>query len=326
MRVLYSIIIGLILLVLLPVYVFAATSLPDSDPTLDNTHIFRHLLENNDFLFIARYNIPYTTTPNASVTNTFIFQFMDTDNVTILGQNEAFAFQGNGYGYGLISFYFPAATAPDWYQDYFIHLWGKPSEFASSVNYSYPIEYFHYSTALTQGNNQEELAVKVLEIARALQTSWGITLIDTSETSSVLGINGELYFRNAIPGLQVMAPSIFLTQTQDPDYTSENWTTTQAETYAGRYTGTWIGDAIQTVADLFSMDFHYIASIPILIAAVLCVVAGAAMNNINSGFLGAVAVVIYGGVQGWTPMAIIGIGTIIAAAYLGYHWFLRGAQ
>lgn len=123
-----------------------------------------------------------------------------------------------------------------------------------------------------------------------------------------------------------MAPSLFALQIVDPDYSTENWTTTQADTYRTRYSGTWIGTAITTIANLFSMDFHYIASIPIVILAVLCVVAGASLQNISAGLLSASAIILYGGLQGWTPLALIGITTIFSAAFLAYVWFLKGAQ
>ena len=76
-----------------------------------------------------------------------------------------------------------------------------------------------------------------------------------------------------------MAPDLFELQVEDPDYTDRTWTGNQSATYRGRLTGTWIGNAIQGVADLFGMQFHFIASIPLIIACVAVMIIGGSQTQ-----------------------------------------------
>ena len=311
---------------LAPTFAYALTPEPDSAPDLTDISVFRNLLEPGDLLAIAKYNLPYASTPNATAAQSYLFRFMDTDAATELGSNEVHPFNEKGYGFGLIALYFPAASAPAWGSSYVLQIAQKPSEFASPTFWNFTIDAGDYSTANTVALMRIDLRNAVILIAEDLEIAWTDELTDTSDAGIILSPDGEIYFTRAIVGLRIMAPALFLLQIVDPDYSTENWTTSQADTYRTRYSGTWIGDAITTIANLFGMDFHYIASIPVVIIAILCVVAGAALGSVSAGTLGAVAAILYGALQGWTPFALIGIATIFAACFLAYIWYLRGAQ
>ncbi len=306
----------------------AATDPPDATPTIEDIFIYRHLIEPNDLLLIATYNIPYTSIPDARVDQAYLFRLLDTDNTTVLLTNEAYPYDDKGYNQGFVSLYATAANAPTWGIDYSIQLIGKPSEFTdtSNVTYNYPINSSSYSTFATQSGNQLDLASKVIVAAQALEIAWSITLLGTGDTGIILDQNGVIYFRSAVLGLQVMAPTLFEIQVSDPDYTAENWTNAQATTYRGRFSGTWFGDATQDIADLFGMEFHFIASIPLMLIILFLFVIAGRDGNVFSGLLGTVALVVYGALMGWTPFIVLSISTITIAAFVGYQWFLKSAS
>ncbi len=315
-------------LTILPMPAMAATSPPDSTPSMEDINVYRHLMETDDFLLIAKYNLPYATAPNASATQAYLFRLLDTDNVTSLLSNEAYAYSNNGYGYGVIAFYASAADAPTWGLNYNIQIIGKPTEFASASNvtWNYPVISGAYSRSSTQAGNQEALGDDILGIAQDLEDAWTAILLENSDVGLVLSSTGRLYFKNSIPGLQVMAPGIFPIQINDPDYTAENWTNAQATTYRTRLSGTWVGDVYENVATLFGMEFHFLASIPLVIASVLCMIVAGQQNNILSGLMCVVAIGIYGVLQGFTPFLILSVATIGIAAFVGYQWFLKSSS
>ena len=303
----------------------AVTALPDSDPTLDNIRGTRHLLEQDDLLIIAKYTIPYASQPDANVDQAFLFRLFDTDNTTVLAVNQAYPFVNGGYGEGLISFYFDADNAPTFGSAYTIRIDGTPNEFASPPTWAFAIPAGAYSTFTNQENNQIDLAVRILTIARDLEINWSVTLISAGETGTVLSSNGALYFRIALPGIQRMAPSLFDIQTVDPDYTAENWPSTQSDNYSSRFTGTWIGTATSGIGTVFGLGFNYIGSIPIIIAIVACVAVGARFEHVGAGLLPTPLILEYGALMSWVPFAMFSIITILLAGFIAYALFFKSS-
>lgn len=322
-RFIFVILLAFIILLPQPAY---AIDLPDSTPSLTNVRVYRHLLQTDDFLLTATYNIPYAVLPDSNVAQAYVFRLLDTDGTTELGSNEAYPYFDYGYGSGLISFYFDNSTAPTWGSDYSIQIAGKPGMFDSLPSWNFVVNAADYSSLTTQDDNQDSLYSNIISLASDLEIEWSLELLDSGDGGTVLSASGEIYFRQSIQGLQLMCPALFLVQIEDPVYEDREWSENTSDNYSARYTGTWIGDAIDDTADFFSLEFNYIASIPIVLGMVLCIVAGAKQNNIYSGMLGALAVFLLGVVNGWTPMVLIGLSSLLAAVYMGWNFFLKGAQ
>ncbi len=317
--------IAVLLLLVSPVSAWATTAAPSSPPSIDDVHVYRHLLEPNDFLVIARYNIPYTSIPDARVDQAFLFRLLATDKNTMLLSNEAYAYHTNGYGDGVIAFYADNTSAPTWGLGYTIQITGKPSEFAdpASVTWNFPISTGAYSSLIPQSANQLDLADKIVGMAQILELEWSTTLLSVNDAGIILSTSGQIYFQNAILGVRLMAPTLFAIQVADPNYATTNWTNAQATTYRTRFTGTWWGNAVQAVADLFGMSFFFWASMPLLVVSIFCMVVAGQQGNIMSGLLNILAVGMYGALIGWTPFFILSIGSILIAAYTAYIWFLK---
>lgn len=307
----------LILSLLFPLKVYAINN-PDSVEFI-NTYCFRNLYESGDFLIVSHYNIAYASTPTTSVDNAFVFRLMDTDGSTMLGSNTAYPFADNGYGQGVVSIYFPAASAPTWGSAYILMLSESPVYFASPVDWTYTLTSADYTSETTQAGNQAALATKVLDIAMDLEIAWDATLLDLTDAGVCLSSTGESYFRYSIPGLQVMAPTLFYYYVQSPDFTEETWGTNQSTNYTTRFDDSWVGQAIDDAASLFQINTSMIGGIFILGACIAFIVVSAkTFQTTLPGFIAGIAITLAGGIMGWIAPAMLGVIALFAALYLGY--------
>lgn len=298
----------------LPVY--ADTAQPDS-VTIDFIHANRHVIENNDFVLYAKYSVAYATPPTSDISQTFIFRLIGTDGVTELGAVTAYPYRTLGYGYGIVAFYFPAATAPAWGSAYSVRISENPAVFGGPVSWNFNVNAAYYSAETTTAGNREEMADNILLLADQLGTAWTIAMTSESDTGIVLSSYGEFYFRHSIPGIQAMAPAIFLSQVKDPDYSTSSWSTAQATTYENRYNGTYIKDGMNGIATLFNTTYSMIGSLIIIAACIVMVVLAVRFGiKPSSGVLCAFIIFLTGVIMGWVPMAIMSIVVLICAIFL----------
>ncbi len=315
--------IGAILAVFIVMFLMASPVLAADPPdsiSIDVRYVNRNLIEDGDLLFYAIYDIDYTLLPDEDIDEIFIFRLVDTDGVTELGSNEAFPFQNQGFGKGLISFYFNAtdAAALVFGSSYYIRVQGKPGFFATPPDELFILDASDWTTLTTQAENRLETRNNIIAISRTLESDWlTVDLLIQIDIGTVLNVDGEEYYRNSIFGIQAMVPSLFETQVNDPDYTERTWNTTQQTTYEERWTNTTIGGGIQGLSDVWSLDFNMVASLPLLIGSILAIIAAGKMNGKpEAGFLCVVALVILGGFMGWTPFALIAVASALCFLYI----------
>ncbi len=302
------------LLVCVPVY--ADTAQPTS-VTVEDIAVNRHVIQSNDMVIYALYNIEYSVVPTDKVNSTFIFRLIDTDEITELGTNTAYAYRTSGYGYGVISFYFPAATAPAWGGAYTIRVSENPAVFSAPVDFNFPIDSGAYSAETTADANRREMGLNIFNLADILSNAWTLSLTSESDTGLVLSSSGEFYFGHAISGVRTMAPSIFLAQTKDPEYTDTTWDTSQADAYEDRFNETYVKTGIDGIASLFNTTYSMIGSIIILIACVLVIILAVKLQiKPSAGVVCAFAIFLVGVVLGWVPMAIMSVAVLICSIFL----------
>ena len=223
-RYLALLIVPLIAAIVLPSIAFA-TDLPDS-VSVEFKHVNRNLLETGDQLFYFHYNLAYASYPtDNNIKAAFIFQMLN--GSTIVGTTLAYPFVNNGYGQGVVGFYFAAADALTWGSSYTMRIVTNPAVFGTMTAYDFNISGADYSTLTTQADNHAELATNILSIAEELESEWSATLISNQDASILLSDDGELYFRAAIYGISAMAPSLFYLQSTDIDLTDRAWTTSE---------------------------------------------------------------------------------------------------
>lgn len=247
---------------------YAADEDPDS-VSLYDIKVYRHLNQDDDWLAVVPYSIPYTVEPDDSIDKTFIFRLIDSDGVTELGSVLAFPYINGGYGDGVVSFYFGPDDAPTWDTEYTIRVDENPSAFETPLTWSFTVSSSAYSTYDTQEGNRALLQANIIAICRDLEISWSIELLGESEVSTVLNEYGEAYFRNSIIGLQAMCPSLFSVEITPVTPERRSWDYTFAEAFATKYAGTFWANAMTGFAGLFNVDSSPAASIVSLLLVVV---------------------------------------------------------
>lgn len=245
---------------------------PDSTPTVLQINWYRNLLETNDRCVIWEANIPYATTPNATVDDAFYWELIDTDNVTLLGTTTGYAYNSDGYGYNAYSMYFSANESITWEQNYTLRLCGNPAQFSIPPQYNYPINVSDYTPLTDSDENQTTLAVRIIEIAADLDNRWGLTtttsLILETESGTVLSIYGESVFRGSVYGCQALAPAAFRFIIDDMDADDRTWVENYSGNLSTQYEGTWIDEAKTGGGTLFGVGYDLTS---IIIVIIMCV-------------------------------------------------------
>ncbi len=303
-----------------------ATALPDS-VSIDVKYVNRHLLQTNDMLIVAQYNLAYTVTPNETATETFFFRLFDTDNVTELGATVPYAYSDSGYGKGVVSFYFDNTTAPTWGLAYTIRVTGSPVHFTTPPVQNAQMSAGDYTTLTTQDGNQLQLRDRIISIAHDLETAWATTLTTETDFGTCLDDDGEAYFRYAIPQLQYMAPDVFSVQTLDPTYSERSWGNATAAAYQGRFTGTWVQDSMDALGQMFTINAQLAMGIPVAIICIAILVANALVIKDNSAILSGLIdswiVILCGTLLGWVSMAVMSTLLIVTSIFAGFIAFVN---
>ena len=311
--------------VLLPNPVDAAMSDPSGVEFIEVV-AFHHLYETDDYLLICHYNIAYASTPSTTVDDAFIFRLMDTDGTTLLGSNTAYPFADNGYGQGIVSIYFTEDDAPAWDGLYILRLSGNPSAFVTPPVYNYTLVASDYSAADTEEDSRAALATKVLDVSMDLEIAWDASLLDLTDTGVVLSATGESYFRYAIPGLQVLAPTLFYAYVSSPDFTPQDWGTNQGTNYTTRFDDSWVGESIADVGGLLQINNSYVGGIIVMGACLGFIILSARQfQTTHPGFIAAIVITIAGGLMGWVAPAMLGVIALFFALYIGYFLLFQRA-
>ena len=246
--------------VLVPKIVSADPPTPSS-VTLVNYYATNNLLETGDFFLLINYNIAYSGGyPTVPASNAFTFRLFDPTGSTEIADALPFVFTSattgftgtNGYGQGVVAYYFNSASAPTWDLNYIIKVSSNPAEFSSPLEYDFELPSAAYYSL---SNNNVPLANELRTIASDLSTQWNIPLLSDTSSTSVFTADGESYFRNAIPGVQSLAPDIFEDASQQsPDTTeSSSYNTNLSNTYQHRFDDSWVHTSLAAGADLFHL-------------------------------------------------------------------------
>lgn len=317
-----------ILASMIPVTPVLATAQPDS-VTIVSQEVFRNLLESGDQLYVSQYNISYAATPSEPVSDTFLFKLMD--GATQLGIVTAYPYDNGGYGNGVVSWYFSAATVTalgmGWAQSYTVRIEGNPAYFASPSNWTATLVAADYSPDTSQSANQTRLGTAVIRLAGQLAAAWVVDLTTTTTLGAQLNTAGQLYFGSAIPNLVIMAPGIFPVRTISPTYPDPvAFTRPQQSTAYNRFSGTPFWDPFTQMQTDFGAPARLFSGIIIFIIAIACLwLSRRWIGDMRPGYFPAAFVIMVGAWWGWVAWPIMFIGALIIALVVGFDWFLSRA-
>lgn len=265
------IILLLILLSLLlnAVPVYADTENPDTTPSLSDIVIYQNILEAGDFGIFAVINVPYDDPPDTVLPSTFILNLIDDDDVTVLGSTTGNDYNDAGYGYNVYHLYFDADEVTDlgivWETVYTLRLTGNPAVFDDLPTYNFTINVADYSELTDEDDVQASLADWIIITAADLDNLWGLTatysMLTEIETGTVLSIYGEALFREAVYGVQAMAPAAFGFIARAVDITDRTWDEGYSENVSSQYEGTWAETAKEAGAALFNTSYDLLSVI-----------------------------------------------------------------
>jgi hypothetical protein len=300
---------------------FATSSLPDSI-SITNSYVNRNLIETGDALFLFVYNIAYTSYPTTPADQAFVFSMFTPDGSTEIGNALPYPYVNQGYGYGLVAFYYSAADAIVYNSAYRLKITSNPLEFSSSITYTYIVPSSAYSSAVTQSENQTVLAQRIFTIANLLQTRWGTNYDLTSQQDAliVLSSQGEAYFRNTVYGLQVLAPSVFYLQSAStmediPGVMNQSL----SDTYKNRFSGTWVQDSLDAGADLFSIPLSVFEFILCALGCAYAIyISQKTWQNPYPGYFTAVIIMVGFSIlmMGMTLIALVVFGAVILTGFM----------
>jgi hypothetical protein len=278
-----GLLVALLAVAIMPALPVWAIALPDSTPSVITKKCYRNILEAADFLIVWEANIPYASLPDDPVTDTFIWEFIDTDGTTVLGSTTGWAYQGSGYNYQAFSMYFDAAAGLTWdpTPSYSLRLQGNPLAFDTPPTYNYTITSSEYSSFTVTADVQDEITIDVLLIAADLDLEWGLatSLVLDDETGQTLSTFGQAYFRGAIYGLQALAPGLFPLALTTIDIADRTWTDSYVSSLENQWSGSWVDTAKQGGAALFGTSFDLLSIILLLIGIIALFIGNTMLTN-----------------------------------------------
>lgn len=256
---------------------------PDSTPTVEDINVYRNLLETGDKFFLVYANIPYSTTPDATEPEAFIWQLIGTDNSTVLGQTTGYAYNDSGYGYNVYGMYFDSTENVTWNSLYQIKLVGNPAIFDTPQEYYYPVALADYYFIGITSLNKLALANRILSLAGTLDIKWALLpeykLLYQSEGGTYLSWYGEEVFRGSIYGVQALAPTAFRLVVQDIEVEDRTWTDGYSENLTTQFAGTWIEPAKTGGGTLFGVGYDLTSIIISIMLSIFLLVGNMKLTN-----------------------------------------------
>lgn len=312
---------------------------PDRTPEIYTLKAYKNLLEANDVLLVILADIPYNDVPAIPISRAYTWSLMDTG--TEKGWNVGYAMNDNGYNLNVFSLYFPASTGLTWGSTtkYNVQLTGNPAVFSGIVPVYDSVDSGDYAvtadTWLTSSDYSATLTADLLAVASTLEQDWQVVLLDEQDTKTVLSSNGEKLFRNAIPGVQSMAPALFYVQNAETQTGKRTWGTSLDDLYKGRLLGadkiagtaddTWIAKSLTPLADWLNIPFGLLIGVICLGCCVFVVKKSNERYATNlPGYVASLLIIICFSMLalGLVLAAVIGMAIVIGASYL---MFLRRA-
>lgn len=300
---------------------------PDPPDTLEilDAIACRDLIEEDDMFVAVRYNILYDPTAEPTETAQELFLIRLMDGVDQLGVVTPYPYYNDGYDMGIVGLYFDADEALVWETAYTIELRGTPAAWATPPETSLVLGESMYSGFDGQEENQEALYTWMVEAVGALESNWSVSLLESTESGSILDETGQTYMTSAIPGLVSLCPQLFWIQSVDMDTTARTWGTGQADLYAARFDGTWVGDGMDAMADMLHVTPQFLGGVfLVLLPFILLVILCERLFNTSTPALIILPVLMgMGAVLGFLSMAVFAIIVLMFVLFLGYVLFFR---
>jgi hypothetical protein len=318
---------------LLAVTALGAVPSPNADAvSILNVFAYQHVMENDDFLVIAKYRVNYAPIPNTVISDAYVGRLLKTGDVEI-GSVLPVAYNDNGYGDGIFSFYLTATEVATngltWQAAGTRVVLGgipivtftgdRPTVFTESIAYR--------NRTRTAAN----LTADILTLADQLEETWqlagsSLSLVQNVSGNRTLSPVGEDYFTRSIPNLRVMAPETFTATEKGANFDKREFTQSYAEELQTFWNNTPIDDGFETIADLLKIP-KLLVSTAILLMIMMAVAfyAGKLSGSQAFGLLTVAFTLPAGAVLGLTSLTFVMIVGVFSLLGIGYIFFYRSA-
>lgn len=226
---------------------------------------YSHTIEVGDIFCWTAYEINYAALPTESINEAFIGQYLD-NGTTPVQSVIPFAFVNQGFGNGVVSFYFSQAQvtslglvhgdATDR-----IQIIGNPGIFASPPSASLNIVWSSTILFVAFLPSTEDIEDDLQDQAFLLQAKaeWvaaDITLVETAVGSNraTFTQDGESYFSTVIVNLRLMAPDLFATSIQTPTFVEQDHDLSYVETLDDFFVGSAFENTFVSLASLLNIS------------------------------------------------------------------------
>jgi hypothetical protein len=241
----------IVLVMAMPIIPVYATAAPTSISVV-SAQVVRSTVETGDMFIAFLYKIEYSSYPTEPASDTFSFRLYSADMNTLLASNQPYSVSfNNGYGEGISGFYFDADTAPTWGGEYVINIAASPLYFSPIPDPVYAVlSDGNYTDETTQASNQAVMYSYILDACHKMHTfDADIALTASTDYGEQLSAQGDTYLRAAIPGINLIAPSLFVIQPYNPISTPLSYDNSLQDTYTARLVGSDIMIGAERLGD-----------------------------------------------------------------------------
>lgn len=332
-----------VMLLAIPLVTYADLNDPDT-VEIEAARVYRHMLEADDVLMVARYNVHYGNTseqPTSPIDLTFEFTYTDsTGNVT--GNTTAYPFHNMGYSKGVVSFYWAGndTDKPGWEDLGNITITGT-ALFDTPPSDTLTLTSADWSSYASPADLREDFRQFLIAQALFLQLNWNNWYADQGLTSrqvdllaevppeyTILSPSGEAYFTQVIDDLRSICPTLFLMQIIAPTHTEGNYTLEQQNIYDDVHGNDTIGDAKEGLSDLMGGigGTNAATFVTLIIGIGVIVVFQYLFQKANIGMLIAYTLILLATPEGLFQMGIMALLAVIAVLYITDTLFWRRSQ
>ncbi len=329
----------------------AHADLPDPDTVeIEAVRVFRHMLEANDTLVVARYNVHYGNSsqqPTQPIDRTFEFLYIDAGNCTV-GNITAYPFHNQGYDLGVVAFYFGANNTacagnatPTWGEAGNITVIGSALFDDPKPTDSYILTSDDWSPYSSPADIREDLRGFIISNALFLELNWNEFWIDFGADNrqlsmvdyiapyyTVLAPAGEGYFTVVISDLRDMCPLLFSIQIIDPAYADKTFTQSLSDTYKSTYDDTPVGVFQEALSDMFGGVGEQVMGtiVTIIIMILLMAYCAKKWGRASPWLLISFPAVIILVRMGFTEMSLMFLAAALGVLLIAYAFFFSKGQ
>jgi hypothetical protein len=331
----------LLILTLLPFTIHAQLAAPDTFE-LESVRCWRHMLEADDVLMVARYNVYYgnvSQQPYQDITETVYFEY-ETAGSSYVGNETAAPWFNLGYRKGIVAFYWGAneTGTPPWGDLGTVHMTGTDLFGGSPPSDSLALTSGDWVSATQPSSIREDLRQWLLNALIFLELDWNtyysdigmtdrqVELVMTAQGNyNVASPSGEAYMRESIEDIETICPLLFMFQLYAPTIEDREHTLSQQTTIESQHEGDVVGNTTARIGNLLGgIDRIWASTLVILIAGLVIVyICQSRWQKMNCGLLTSYTLILLATPEGLFQMGLMGLFAFMAILQITYTLFWR---